>query len=318
MLLAGGCLSPSLFICHDASADAVLLKNGKEVKGVVVERHNDRIILSTERGEIQILLSGIKKIRYDDMEFNFYQVGKAYEDESKYGEALAYYEKALEINPNFEEARQAALGVRNRFWAMTVEGPRSEVERKQVLYDAWDQGKPIEERVKDVTAENARLLKENLGMTLEKKEDWIRVQSLDSKKAAALAGVKRGDRLFSIDGASLRYLGPELVTKRFLVPRYSNFTLEISRICRLHKGEGQKVKALGLQLTQEYKGLVVKSLRAGSEAEACGLKEGDVLTAVDGQPTRYMPIKKAIEIIDRSQSEQVELTIQRPVLLARR
>ncbi len=116
----------SFLILSEAFADTILLKNEKEIKGLVVERYADRIILSTEKGEIPILLSGIKKIDYDDAEQNFMQVGRAYEAENKYGEALAYYEKALEANPNFEEAKKAAASA------------ASSSDNRRFVYDAAD------------------------------------------------------------------------------------------------------------------------------------------------------------------------------------
>ena len=59
---------PSFFLCPVVFADTVTLKNGKDLKGLVVEKHADRIILSTEKKEIPILLKGIKgQERYLEM-----------------------------------------------------------------------------------------------------------------------------------------------------------------------------------------------------------------------------------------------------------
>ena len=308
----------TFFIGPTAFADTVVLKNGKNLKGLVVEKHADRIILSTQKGEIPILLSGIKDIQYDTAEQNFFKAGKSYEVENKLGPALAFYEKALEENPNFEEAKIAALGVRNRFWASSTEGPINEVEKQQAVYDAWQRGTMIEETIKKKEKEQVALLKERLGITLEKKGDWARLANVDSTKPAALAGLKRNDRFVSIDGESLRYLNLETVAKALLLPRYSNFSLEFDRDCLLSKsGSSGKLNSLGLQLKLRYHGLVVSSVKENSAAHAAGLKNEDLLTHVNAISTRYMPLNNVIHLIENPEEAKMVLTVRRSALLAR-
>jgi C-terminal processing protease CtpA/Prc len=318
ILIAGGCLVPSLFILNPVFADTLVLKNGKEIKGLVVERHADRIILSTERGEMPILVKGIKEIKYDDAEQNFYQMAKAYEKENRLGEALAYYEKAIEINPDFEEAKKAALGVRNRFWAASSQGPTSEIEKKQTLYDAWGQGKAPEAVIEKQSEEESRRLREGLGISLEKKGDWVRVSAVYSNKPALAAGLKNHDRLVAIDGESLRYLAPAVVTKKLLEPRFTNFNLQIQRNYPLMHAESESVQALGFELNLGYDGLTIKSVAPESTASQAGLRQDDLVSEIDGKPTRYMPIHKALAMIKKSKRATVVITIRRSLLLAMR
>ncbi len=309
---------PSVFILTPAFADTLILKNGKELKGLVVERHADRIILSTERGETPILLSGIKDIKYDDPEQNFFQIAKAYEAENKLGEALAYYEKALEVNPDFEDAKKAALGVRNHFWASSAEGPVNEIEKKQTLYDAWGKGENPDSVIKKKSEEDATLLKEGLGISLEKKGDWTRIESVFSGKPALAAGMKRFDRLVSIDGESLRYLMPEAVAKKLLIPRFTNFNLEVERDYTLEKSGSKNIQALGFELGLGYAGLFIKSVKPDSIAAQAGIREDDLVTSIDGEATRYLPIKKAIALIQKTKNSSVTIRVRRSMLLARR
>ncbi|MBI3315772.1 MAG: PDZ domain-containing protein [Candidatus Omnitrophica bacterium] len=317
---AGGLILPSLFLfCADVRADTITLKNGKEIKGLVVEQHADRIILSTKTGEIPVLKKGIKNIAYDEPAQNFMQIGKAYESEKKLREALAYYEKALEVNPSLEEAQAAAQGLRNRLWAFSTEGPRSEVEKQQALYDAWGGGRSFDELIQKERAEEGSALKERLGLSLEKKGDWVRVTAADGKKDAALGGLKKGDRLVSVDGQSLRYLNVDAVTKPLLLPRYTNFLLEFEREVQLAKPEGQKrLSALGLDLKLEYQGIVIRSVKEGSAAARAGLKEKDLVMKVNGEATRYLPLGKAIKMIESSHDSTAVFTVRRTTLLARR
>ena len=318
--LMGGCLLPSLFLCPASWADTVSLKNGKDLKGLVVEQHADRVILSTADGEIPILLKRIQDIQYDDPAQNFVKVGKSYEAKGRYGEALAYYEKALEVNPGFQEAQVAATGLRSRFWSVRTEGPRNEIEKQQAIHDSWNQGRPLEALIREETMAQARAVRENLGLDLEKKGDWVRLGYVDPQKSAHLAGLRKNDRLTAIDGKSQRYLSVEVVQRNLLVPRYTNFTLEFERDCFLNLAPNAKqLKSLGFELKLEYEGLLVSSVKKRGPAWEAGLREGDLLIAVDQAATRYMPLKKVTELIlQRSAEDQRILTVRRSALLARR
>lgn len=318
-ILLGIVVTGSFFIFRIASADTVILKSGKDLKGLIVEEHTDRIILSTEKGEVPILRNGIKEIQYDEPAQNFMQIGRNYEASGRVGEALAYYEKALELNPDLKEAEKAIFGLRSRFWAVNTEGPREEIEKQQILFEAWEQKKPVEDVVEKKAKEQAKTIRTGLGIVLEKKEDWVRLAYVDPKSSAAIAGLKKNDRLVAMDHQSLRYLSENVVGKKMLAPRFSNFSLEFERDCYLHKGEKTKIhlKDLGLGLHLEYQGLVVNGVRSGSIAGQAGIKNRDLVIQIDGMATRYMPLKKAKQLIHDSEEERIILTIRRTALLSR-
>jgi len=298
------------------------MKNGKELKGLVVEKHFDRVILSTEAGEVHVLLAEIDHIQYDDPEQNFLEAGKSFEENGKLVEALAYYEKAADLNPDFEEAKSAAVGVRSRLWAKVTEGPRGEMEKQQLLYDQWGQGAATSDSPEGREAafrKRRQALNEGLGLSLQKEGDWVELDSVNSKKPAALAGLKKYDRLVAIDGKSLRYLGVDSVSHDLLEPRFANFTLDFERNCSFLGKQGvSSLKKLGLKLKLEYQGIMVEEVVSKSAADQAGLKEQDLLTQIDGTATRYMPLKKVIAIIENSPESRATLTIRRHALLSRK
>ena len=295
------------------------MKDGSEMKGLVVEQHEDRVILSTEKGEVPVLREKIAKIFYDDPEQAFMQIGESYEASSQWGEALAYYEKAMQTNPNFEDAKKAVVRVRNQFWSKASAGPNGEIERQQALYDDWGKPKPAVEKFKDQAQEQARSLREGLGLVLEKKGDWVLVSQVVLKKDASIGGLKRGDRLVAIDGRSLRYLSAEAVREKFLSPQYSNFTLEYQRDCSLKKtGFEKDLAELGLQLKLEYQGVVLQSVKKGSRADKAGLKPNDLLISVNGASIRYLPLKKLLHAISAGPGSSSVLSVQRSVMLTRK
>lgn len=317
-LWMGGCLAPSFFV-SPALADTVHFKNRNELKGLVVEKHADRIILSTEEGEVPVMLKDIAKIDYDDPAQNFVELGKKSEAENKLGVALAYFEKAVELNPNHEEAKRAALSVRNRFWASNNERPLSEVEKQQVLYDSWGSGRPIEEVTRGRSDEQASALKEGLGLTLEKKGDWVRLANVDSKKDGAAAGLKKNDRLVAIDSQSLRYLSVPVVASKLLAPRLTNCTLEIERDVYVRVPEGDSsLRALGFKLKLEYRGLFVHRVKEDGPAERAGLRDKDLVVRVGDVATRYTPIKKVVALIQNTDEDGVPMTVRRTTLVTRK
>ncbi len=310
---------PSLFLCSPLYADTVQLKDGHELKGLVVEKHEDRIVLNTEKGETPILKNTIQNILYDDSEQNFLQLGEAHEAVERWSEALVYYEKALEANPNFDEAKKAMARVRNRFWSKAAAGPKSEIEKRQALYDSWGMGRSVESFSKSQTRSQTVSLREGFGLELESKGDWVQLSQVFPKKDAFAAGLKKNDRLVAIDGKSIRYLSPSLVQEKLLTPRYSSFILDFERDCALMKtGFEKELAEFGLDLKQEYQGAVVYSVKKISPAFNAGLKEKDLLVAVNGNPIRYLPLKKLLGIIESAKNDTVILSVRRSVMLTRR
>jgi len=292
------------------------MKDGQIVKGLVVEEHEDRFILSTEKGEMPVLRSAVKEVEYDDPAQNFLQVGRAYEEKNRWGEALAYYEKALQLNPDLEDAKKAMVRVRNLFWAQSATGPVAEIERRQSLYETWDKGRFKD---KDAAGAPADPAADSLGVKLAQKDDWVYLSEAAPKKDAALAGLRTGDRLVAMDGESLRYLSAEAVRPKFISPRYSSFTLEYDRDCKIMKSGFEKsTRDLGFVLKLESRGLVIWRVFPKGAAALAGLKEGDLLVSVNGATTRYLPLKKFMTMLQKNPSDtHAVFTVRRSAILAR-
>ena len=70
--------------------------------------------------------------------------------------------------------------------------------------------------------------------------------------------------------------------------------------------------------TMEFDGLTVSGVKEGGSAFEAGLKKGDLITAIDGNSTRYMPLKKAIELIRNSKTGSTKLTLRREIIIWRK
>lgn len=312
------CFALSFFICSAAFADTVTLKNGKELKGLVVERHTDRIFFSTVKGEIPILLSGIKRIDYDDPAESLLSAGKQYEEKNRLGEALSYYEKAAELNPGLSEARQRAQSVRNRFWTQSSAKPLDEISKRQAVYDLWESGGAAvaEDAAKKGKERQAQDLKEGLGLEIEKKGDWAYAAGVVQKKDAWLSGIRRKDRLVGVDGNSLRYLSVAAVQRLLIEPAHTACQLEYERDIFL-TGETDPGK-LGLRLVMGDRGLEVQGVTESGAADTAGLQEQDLVMALNGAVTRYLPLNKVKKMMKASPNKTLGLTVRRAAILTRK
>jgi len=296
-----------------AYADTIHLSLGSEpVKGLVVEEHADRIVLSTADGEKVFFRKEIKEIQYDNPEYSLLSLGREMEKKKRWGEAKSYFDRAYELNSNLVEARQAALAIQSRLWAKAVdEGPREEISKQQEIQDAWRANVGPEELAK-AKSSRERDLWQRVGIRLGKSGDWIAATSVQNGGVVYKAGMRQGDEIVSIDGKSMRYLDAETVTERLLEPRYSSASLGIARSIRLETKPGRPaLKEAGATIRQEYNGLTVTRAKTGGV-----LKKGDVISEIETELTRYMPNKKAQKMIDGAPGS-AQIKIQRTLSITR-
>jgi carboxyl-terminal processing protease len=68
----------------------------------------------------------------------------------------------------------------------------------------------------------------------------------------------------------------------------------------------------------EFDGLMVSGVNEGTAALKAGLMGSDLVVAINGKPTRYLPLKEAVRLIRGTKGNKVKLTIRRECLLWRR
>ncbi len=289
-----------------SSADTIRIHNSEPLKGLIVEEHEDRVVLSTGDGEKMVFRTDIQEIEYDEPEYSFLNLGRDMERSKKWGEAKSYFDKAYELNPNLVEARQAALAIQSRLWAKAIdEGPREEMSKQQVIEDAYRANVDVDGLAK-AKADRERDLWQRLGLKLETKGDWAAISNVLIGGKAYKWGLRSGDELAGVDGRSLRYLNSETVVEELLEPRYSNGSLSIGRRVSLEPKPGRSLlKMLGVKIRQQYNGLTVEN--AGKKSP---FKKGDLIVEIAGQLTRYLPTKKAQQLIDDGKAK-VDLKINR-------
>jgi len=298
-------------------ADTIIMKGGEEIKGLVVDEYIDRITVSTVEGEKDILRKGIDRIEYDAPEQNFMQLGRSYDAKGWHDKAAFYYKKAMEINPDLKEAREAYLASHAKMWREEEAMARKELERQSMVMDWWRKtGKKGGSPGKD----KASLLKDTLGISLVEKGGIFAIDEVKPYSSAASAGIKEGDLVVGIWGRLTRYSKMADILNELVGPKYSEVRVLVEKeiFIPINKRDKDLYKELGILLGFEYEGLMVKDVVAGKRGEAAGLKKGDLVTAIEGNITRYLPLDSIIALVNSARdAENVVFTIRRKLNLRR-
>ncbi len=271
-------------------ADVIYMKSGETVKGLVVEEHHDRILLSTEQGEKPIFRRDIDEVFYDDPERNYLYMGNQAIESGDFGLAGEFFRKATQIDPQFSEADEAL----------------------HRLKDLQQQG-----ATRSVPRDWMPALRKGWGLELTVEADRPRVGEVQPKSLGARAGLQTADRLISAWGASLAFLPAEKVAQALLGPAGSELKLTIQRQVVLPKAQRRGFEGWGMRLEMERLGLAVHSVALASVAAQRGILALDRVVAIDGQPTRYLPLEEARRLLENAGERGTTLEIQRDLMIRR-
>ncbi len=128
---------------------------------------------------------------------------------------------------------------------------------------------------------------------------------------AAKAGIEEGDRIIKIDGI-------ENPTWEQVDPRIALSPNQPVELTILHKGQAlQKTVTPHATGVEEYGSIgcvpdqpaVITELEPGMPAEKAGMKVGDLIVAVNGQPVRA--VAEMISMLQKTKDRPVEITAQR-------
>lgn len=299
-----------IFISKIVFADTIHLKDGTKEKGLVVEEYIDRIVFSTADGEKELLKKDIDSIEYDTPEQNLYQIGREYEKRGWYEKAAFYYRRALEINPEYKEARDAFLSSHTLLWREEEARAKKELEHRRLVLD-WRNRKGATESSVSIPQGKNEVLRKNLGLELLIDDGNFIVANVVEGSDADNSGIKEGDFLSAIWGRLIRYTKFEDVFNELNIPQFSEVKFSIERDLILPSQiDAEAIFKIG------YDGLFIKELKSDTVAGKAGLKTGDLIIYIDKTPTRYMPLERAIELI-KSKDSQFIVRIKRDVLLRR-
>jgi membrane-associated protease RseP (regulator of RpoE activity) len=269
------------------------------VKGVVVEDHNDRVVFSTYKGEIEILKINIDQIFFDNEEQNYVYMGDKALAGGDFDLAFGFYQKAILINPDFEKARGAFLRLNDA------------ISRKKLGLE------PQEFFAK---------LNEQLGVSVETYNNKIRIKSVKKDSSADKAGMVPGDYITGVWDRSLMFMDPESAAELMVGAAFSSVQLSTEKNVVLPVKPVPWYERMwsflmfddfGCRFAMRTQGLVVSFISPDGAAKRSGLKLLDEVTRINGESTRYMPVSMVRTKIFQSHLKKVDLTIKRQIVIMR-
>jgi len=260
-----------------AFADVVYDASGGTLKGLVVEEHADRVVLSTEEGERTIFRSQIEEVFYAEPERNYLYLGSQALEQGDFGAARGFFQKALQINPDLSEAADAL-------------GRAADAEKKR----EWvDEGLDL-----------LQAMEKQWGITLGEGKELPVVRERRPGSLAERAGLAVGDGLVAAWSRSLAFLPTGAAAKELIGPPGSSIKLTLRREVKRPAGSPE------IKLSMERLGLT-------AAAAAPPLAAGDRIVSIDGEPTRYMPLEQARKRVQAGSSKGLELVIHRDLKVTR-
>ena len=267
-------------------ADEVYLASGDVLKGLVVEEHHDRVVLSAEEGEKTILRAQVEEIFYAEPERNYIYLGHRAMDSKDFSLARGLLQKALQINPRFSEAEDSLHRLED------LEGKASQ----------------------SLPAGGApRTLEKALGITLKAGEPYALAAEVREGSSAQRAGMLPDDALAAVWGYSLAFLDPPRAAAELMGPPGTQIKLTIERMFLI---PGEKGK-LSFDLEMGRLGLAVLRVHPSGAASRAGLLPGDRIVRISEESTRYMPLTQAQRKVSDARERGIRLVIHRDLMVPR-
>ncbi|MFC1590499.1 PDZ domain-containing protein [Candidatus Omnitrophota bacterium] len=313
-ILISTCLIFSIS-AQNAYSDSVTLKTGRIVKGVIVEDFHDRVVVSTYEGEVFLKKSDISRMHYDTEDQSMIHLAEMAVEKGKYSLAYHYYEKSLKINPESRKALDGKVYVQNFMFRKRKDKKMDGVERRNKYERSG-----VAILGQKSTADRKREIRKELGMEIELGGVNPQVMSVARGSPAYHAGIHKGDYLVAIWGRLTGYMNIEQIVLHLVekTPLERKVTIERTPRVAISKERGflpNINKLIGATFSMKLDGLTITDIKEGGAAFNAGLKKGDLVMSVNGSPTRYMPMKIAVEMIHNTTRDWVELTIRREVNL---
>jgi hypothetical protein len=321
LILFSSCIISILLFAHFCLADEILLKDGKKVKGLIIEEFSDRVVFNTFEGEKIIPRADIVEVYYDDKAQQYYSLGKRFEEKNLLNEAALSYEKALALDKNFKSARQALFMIRSRIWKQQEQHIREDLMLKRQMIENVRQTPmaAIQKNPQDVQSpeENkAYTLWDKYGIALEKSSDMVVVMTISPVIHEMGSDIDSGDIIVKVWNSSIMYESAEEVSALILSGDMKQVALTVEKEIVIPVGAGARL-GFDMRLTQD--GLTVTFVRTGSLAAKYKLKRNDLIIGINGQPTTYMPIRDASRLLQRPDSDgNIRITARRKVYLIRK
>jgi C-terminal processing protease CtpA/Prc len=316
-VLAGYPFTPASF------SDTLYTNDGRELRGIVVEDYKDRIVMSTVDGEVTTMKSDIKQLYYDSDADNLVKLAEQSRERGDMVKAFAYYDMALRADTNSKAAKDGIIFLQGYLFRKEQVKKEDEVKKQEELErfgrTTVEEVKSPEETAKDL----GKTLRSSVGISLVQREGSPVVESVRIGSPASEAGVKDGDAIVAVWGRLTGYMPLDEVLKILLEKPSIEMKCTIERKMVVHLDSGRNFISsakdmVGASFVTQFDGLTVSEVSDGGPAADAGLMKGDIVSAIDGNPTRYLTLKRSLDLIQKTKNNYVLLNIRRVLLIWRK
>lgn len=301
-------------------ADTIRTTKGEELKGIVVEDYKDRIVFSTVSGETVVPKSRIKELYLDSKEDNLLRLAERARERGEYGKSYDYYSMAMKINPASRQARDGMTFLHGYIFRQE-ELRKEEAVKTQEAIDKFGARIEPEKSEREAEREAEEGIKKRLGITLAMSGGFPAVENIAKEMGAYQAGMRKGDLIISVWGKLTGYMKLGEVAAALSQKTALEIKCVIERTVDVRIANrgvfSGPINMIGVSLSMEFDGLTVADVARLGPSDKAGIEKGDLVAAIDGRSTRYMPLKKAVDLIKRSKSDVIRLTIRKEVVLWR-
>lgn len=304
-------------------SDTIYTNEGREIRGIVVEEYKDRVVISTVDGEIAALKSDIKELYYDSEADNLNKLAEQSKVRGDMIKAFAYYDMALRTDPNSKPAKNGIIFLQEYLFQKEQVKKEGEIKKQEEFENFGSaviaEEKPVEEKIKDMKID----MRQGIGITLGTKDGGQVVESVRSNSPADEAGVRRNDIIVAVWGRLTGYMPLEDVMKALLEKHSLKIKCTVEREILVFPNPDRTTMTslkdmLGATLTMQFDGLTISDVFEGGPAFKAGILKDDLVVAIDGKSTRYMPLKKAVSLMRSTTNSSILLKTRRELSIWRK
>lgn len=303
------------FFCGCIFADTIRLINGQEVRGVIIDEVDEKVVINTSDGKKDIARRNIESVDYSEPEQYYFNLGNKLRRESKIEEASVAYQRALAIRPDFGRAKQALFSLRVYRWNEQEETLKKQIELLNNFQKDVEFGSVRDAVVTPIVYDEEKVYRQ-IGFFLQKQGSVVVVKQVRQGSVADRAGIKESDVIVTLGGMRLDDMDYAVLLRKFIM------SLPEIRISIYRKFSVYPVKESnwlswlpspsfywGLGTSLGYEGLTIKKIKQGSAVWSAGLKVNDIIFSINNNPVQFLSPAKVnkLMMMDRKKLDMIVL-----------